>query len=225
LEGKDFPLTFPGFKNLTQFNLVGDKCFGVAGNLIIDPTVMIIAFRGTQNVEDLLEDTHFAQVPFGSDNNIMCHEGFFKVFNSLAAGVNSFVKSQGVTRIILTGHSLGAAVALLFGASQSLLPAEDGRRLSDNLNLSVVTYACPRVGNQEFMNHVNKNLFVMRFRNDADAVPNFPAAVSPNEHIPSNPFMYYHCGLEYAFQSNWFSVLNNHMIPVYMEFLNSLTSK
>jgi hypothetical protein len=220
LEGNPFPTNFPGFKTQLQFNLKGDKNFGVAGTLTMDPSVMIVAFRGTQNVEDLLNDTRFAQKPFGS-SSIMCHEGFVWMFNSLAEKVNNFIKAEKVSRVIFTGHSLGAAVALLFGASKCL-DTTDSRRLQDNLNVAVITYACPRVGNFEFMEYVNKNVFTIRFRNDADAVPNFPAAVSPNEHNPNSPFMYYHCGVEYIFQSNWLSVLNNHMIPVYMDYVSKL---
>lgn len=203
---------------VAQLDTDSDKLMATISQIQGLNDTLIIAIRGTQNGTDLLEDTHFAQVPydFGSGSKNV-HEGFLNVYKKLYGGVfGSVQKIQGLKRIVLCGHSLGAAVATMFALS-----LQNGLGKS-NVLVSVVTYACPRAGDEEFSKAVDEAVQHIRIRNDSDAVPSFPAAVSPNQHHPSQPWLYYHSGIEYGFNDNWKSVLNNHFIPVYLNFINSL---
>jgi triacylglycerol lipase len=214
LLGKNYiPLT--GMKLVKQIDTPKDKLMAVLATIDSSPETLIIAIRGTQNLDDLLEDTHLAQTPFPIDNskNPLVHQGFFNVYNAVKDGILDNI--PGNTRnIIVTGHSLGSAVAVLIGLIL--------KKTHSAINTRVVTYACPRVGNEDLANIVDATIEHIRIVNNSDAVPGLPAAVSPNKLNPPSPWLYYHSGTPITFNLNWQSVVNNHMIPVYMKFINQL---
>ena len=217
LENKNFvPGTVAGMNVIKQIDSNDHKCFGVIASLDSNPDIVVLAFRGTQTLDNLLEDTHFAMVPFPVNSqspiDSRCHQGFVTMYNELKDQVYQNIPKTTKIVIIL-GHSLGAAVACLFG---SKFEEECG------IPATVVTYACPRIGNKDFCDFATNKLGILRFRNESDVVPSFPAAVSPNEKTPSQPFIYYSPGSEVTFNYNWKSVMNNHMIPVYMYYFNTI---
>ncbi|THH17678.1 hypothetical protein EW146_g3186 [Bondarzewia mesenterica] len=95
---------------------------------------IVVAFRGSQDLEDFLLDGNLFLVPFASPGILLnssepvdAHAGFLSGYNSVAQTVLSEVKSQlnkhkGYS-IILTGHSLGGALASIASVSiKSNLP-------------------------------------------------------------------------------------------------------
>jgi len=61
--------------------------------------------------------------------------------------VQTAIKQYGVTNVIVVGHSLGAALALLDSISLQLrIPG---------LSIQMVGYGMPRVGNQKFASYVD----------------------------------------------------------------------
>ena len=80
------------------------------------------------------------------------HDGFHETQGRTAdlvlSTVQSALSSSGFTRVLCTGHSLGAAVALL-----------DATMLRMNLPSSVevdsVVFGLPRVGNQQFADMID----------------------------------------------------------------------
>jgi len=68
---------------------------------------------------------------------------------------------------------------------------------------------------------VNKyNLPLYRIVNTSDVAPTFPVSVSPNFDDPENPFIYDHCGNAVYFTDNWKSLVNNHTLAVYVNWLD-----
>ena len=224
LEGKDYvPLT--NMTTLKQVNTQSDKLMSIVTKINDVNNILIVGTRGTQNLSDLMEDTHLAQVEFpvqnlhlyfNDGNKPMCHQGFFNVFNQVKDQVLQILNQElkNINQVVLVGHSLGAAVSCLLGITIKML--------YPSLQVNVVTYACPRIGNKDICDLIDSNLQHIRFRNDSDAVPTFPSAVSANEEDPTQPWFYYHSGEQVVFNANWKSVLNNHLIPVYQSFVNSL---
>lgn len=78
----------------------------------------VIAIRGTETQHQWLEDfTAIAQpVPHG---NYWMHRGFSDVWNSIQRSLQDAwnTASAGKAQVYITGHSLGAAVALIMGVS------------------------------------------------------------------------------------------------------------
>ena len=140
---------------------------------------MVVAIRGTQTIEEWLHDFSFLFVP----NPIhagggMTEDGFTAIYRSLRLGadVNSpsaitaiaaLVKSSGISRVTVTGHSLGAALA-------TLLTLDVGLNGGAAQTVSY-TYASPRVGDLLFQ-HTYDSVIPNTYRmcNRPDLVPQTP---------------------------------------------------
>lgn len=167
-----------------------------------------IAFRGTDNIVEFIEDAMFwqkeDQIELVTSKNISvkCHAGFLKVYKKFREQIINTV--QGYQNIVITGYSLGGAIAILLGLDLSLFK-----------NVVVYTFASPMVGDKAFSELVDKSVRVYRYINSCDVVHNLPSAVSPNFLFPNFPFMYQQCGTPIMFTDNWLSVINNHYISVF----------
>lgn len=185
-----------------------------------------IAFRGTQTREEWKVDFTFHQMPLDAEDaaDIKVHEGFYLSYLELAPAIRNYVKTLITpdTTLYITGHSLGAALAILCTADLCLLSAQLG--ITD---IRLYGFAAPRVGNAAFVNMVLGLLGTSSLRefylicNDADIVPAVPPAVTPNLMDPSKPLLYDHFPMLH-FNENWGSWMLNHILPVYIENLGKL---
>jgi DNA/RNA endonuclease G (NUC1)/pimeloyl-ACP methyl ester carboxylesterase len=133
--------------------------------------VALVAFRGTSSPGDWLAnlDVLFTSRPYGK-----VHRGFFRALEDVQDRVMRALSDLGKSRVIVTGHSLGGALATVFAAEAP-----------DDLPISwVYTFGQPRVGiGSDFTSAVNGrygNRFV-RFVNNNDVVPRVPPL--PYRHV------------------------------------------
>ena len=84
--------------------------------------------------------------------------------------VNQTLVAHGASSVTIVGHSLGAAIALLDGVYLR-------DQLDKSVNVRVIGYGMPRVGNQNFANWVDKHLSgqVTHINNQLDPVPILPS--------------------------------------------------
>ena len=79
--------------------------------------MIISSFRGSINLINLVEDFVFMKTAYPSCFECYVHEGFLLAYNSLSDQIIPYVtmlKSKYPTaEVIVTGHSLGAAEAIL----------------------------------------------------------------------------------------------------------------
>jgi hypothetical protein len=101
--------------------------------------VAYVAFRGTQpdSVSDMLADARFGLRPWPGGGRV--HHGFRDAFEALHAAINDWLEDPGHRdlQLVVTGHSLGAAMATIMAGSY---PAA-----------SLVTFGSPRVGDAAFV--------------------------------------------------------------------------
>lgn len=115
-------------------------------------------------------DSPFADC--GGDQNCRVHAGFIQNYNEIAPQVIDHILSLSRAHnapVLVTGHSLGGAMALLTGLD---LAVHDESIID---GLSVYTFGEPRVGNDEFSDFIRskvKNLF--RVVHNSDIVPRLP---------------------------------------------------
>lgn len=133
------------------------------GGIVSEPESLIIAFRGTNEPRDFIMDAKFlSKRSWVFDADVHVHRGFDAGWFGVANQVISRVK--GIKRIIVTGHSLGGARAILCAAHlyELGLPVTD-----------VITFGCPRVGNGAFRDYYNTKLHneTLRFEAQGDPVP------------------------------------------------------
>lgn len=144
---------------------------------------LVLAFRGTSGLLDLLTDLGFLAWPLRFKLKGSAHHGFQAALDSIwGEVVDMLVKTPG--KIILTGHSLGAALATL--AACRLL-GESGHGLRSRL-ACLYTFGSPRVGTAGFEENL-AGLYHARIVHGDDLVTKVPPAFA----IPPFP-RYKHVG-------------------------------
>lgn len=135
---------------------------------------IIIAFAGTDDFADVIEDIKFIKVKTDYGK---IHKGFNDAYFDLeifVQGVLHHLYSNKEKNIYITGHSLGGAIALLCSINF----------VYRNMIKRVVTFGCPRVGNRTWKRVYNKtsNFPTTRYVHGNDIVTKVPS------------IFYYHVG-------------------------------
>ena len=170
---------FNDFHLTARFENKGTHTQGVFGTAYSNNAV--IAFRGSEEttIADWITDLKFVKQVYpyaGMDKkNIKVHYGFMEAYKSVRDVVLAEAKKTKFKRIIFTGHSLGAALAML--------AALDVQYNVPDREIVCYTFGAPKVGNAEFAKSYNKHVpHTFRVVNGDDFVPNLP------------PGSYVHCG-------------------------------
>ncbi|KAF7337362.1 Lipase-3 domain-containing protein [Mycena sanguinolenta] len=145
-----------------------------------DGEALVVAHEGTdaKNILSILNDAEFGLVPLNASRfpetagqNITVHSGFQETFertaDGLLAGVMSGLASTGVKKVLVTGHSLGAALATMTGAM--IKDAVD-----PSVEVSVVGFGLPRGGNPAWADFLDNGVGVTFMTNQNDPVPVVP---------------------------------------------------
>ena len=77
---------------------------------------------------------------------------------AVLAAVRSGISKYAATKVTLTGHSLGGAIAIVATAHLAA-------NLPTSIGLRTITYGSPRVGNQAFVDYVNARAELNRIDN------------------------------------------------------------
>jgi hypothetical protein len=138
-----------------SFRKHGAQAFGATS---LDGGLSILAFRGTQADEpkDLLTDMAAWSVRFPRGGRV--HAGFWAAYSSLQEQISPWVAALRSERLVVTGHSLGAAMAVLMAA------------VHDRAEL--VTFGCPLVGNRQFADRFGRS--ALRYVDCSDMVTTVP---------------------------------------------------
>ncbi|MCI5145797.1 MAG: lipase family protein [Candidatus Electrothrix sp. AR3] len=179
------------------------ECYGVIFRSKTAPYTYIFAFRGTDSLLDVLDDLGVELKPFtphaGSKvtipETVAVESGFYDVYsesddktdsmqNQLFKLIDTYQASdKPIKELYITGHSLGSALSELFTLDLALCRPE---LVASNYN-----YACPRVGNSEFVSFYDQQLSqqnaatrTLRFQNTYDEVPCVPFEDMGYQHLP-----------------------------------------
>ncbi len=115
-----------------------------------------VVFRGTDNMGNWMTNLKVEALPFKEVAGAQVHAGFYEIARALQKRLTPDKEKL----ITVTGHSLGGAVALLYGA----LLHDDG------YDVRVITFGAPPVGNEAFV-EANVALDHIRFAHIFDPVP------------------------------------------------------
>lgn len=168
------------------------ESFGVVFRSQATPYTYIFAFRGTYALLDVIEDLAFFEGkdyfrPYGSatapEAAAAVASGFWSIYTASTSAVPSMqaqlfallakyqASTKPATSLLVTGHSLGAALSVLF--SLDLAFSKYRSLPAPNIN-----YACPRVGNVVFaklydgqIQQQSRATRTVRVQNTYDLVP------------------------------------------------------
>jgi predicted lipase len=109
----------------------------------------------------------------GLSSSILVHQGFAneqaKTAQTILAAVLTLLSQHSASSVVVTGHSLGAALALL---DLVYLPLH----VPAGTRVKAITYGMPRVGNAAFANYVDATLNgdLTHINNREDPIPIVP---------------------------------------------------
>lgn len=233
-------VSHPGMSVLAELYFSRDKgLFGVIARDDVHRTLWI-AFRGTETSADWKQNLNFNEIPLASTTwkasrlqvnmmplqahpdeqgllpPIMVHGGFFGVYKSMRQNILDMVARYPQDKLVLTGHSLGAAVANVAALDIAWVRGRD--------SVACYAFAPPRAGNPQFAAELSKQTASFQIINQADLVPSLPATSMPNFQVPHEPVQYAHGGTLVVFDNrdNALCLSDTHSLAVYQSAVSSL---
>lgn len=191
---------------LSESNLFGLVAWNAATN------TALIAFRGTVTVWDWIDDIDALTVPYlpvaGAG---LVHMGFQLVYEHVRAQVAPLLANgcKGAQRILVTGHSLGGALAVLSSF-------DIAKNLVTNVVPELYTLAGPRTAAPDFADNFDKLIpACYRVVNFMDVVPQVPL-----------PPQYKHVGQEELVHGGFkpLDITYAHHLTTYLAGLQKLLS-
>jgi hypothetical protein len=173
------------FETLDSAHIFDSPIFGFFGKNVPEK-IGFVAFRGTQNLTDWQHNAEAKAVDYGIVAGVGdVHEGFLRIYNEIRQSVVDRFDDvlDGCTRLLITGHSLGGALAVL--SVPDLM-----RMVPPGVEIWVLTLAGPRAGCVNFNRFFNDKIKICyRVVAMADVVPHVPIPVP-------NAFPFDHVGVE-----------------------------
>lgn len=159
---------------------------GYIASPVENPLQQIVVIRGTESGLDWLADFEFVlksfhEVPNGGKTEI----GFSNLYRSMKIEyedpgmpgeslIAQLDRLPAGTKLVVTGHSLGSSLAILHAFVAG----------SKQIDVELITFASPRVGNRAFVDAFERmNIKNTRIFNHPDIVPKVPAEIAGYHHI------------------------------------------
>jgi len=182
---------------------------------------VFVTFRGTDTLEDWLSNVTIRHTnhPWGP-----VEEGFWNLYQQCQENVRAAVKAAAGPQVIVTGHSLGGALATLAAADL----ADSG------LTVKMYNFASPRAGSPAFAERFNQQVPVAwRTVNTEDLVTTVPLSTPSLEPGKSAHGLlgvligvapkldFEHAGTPVSFTSFNGSITANHQMDTYLAALSA----
>lgn len=164
-----------------EFEIISDPDTDVQCYLRRCGKTLFITFRGSNSPRDWKTNFMFDQmtIPYGNSKSpIRVHSGFIKAYKSPGVRdvIHRAVLRRGVESVRVSGHSQGAALAILCSV--------DLEYNFPDLDYEVYLFGSPRVGNKAFRDSYNRRLLkVFRVENGNDIVTKIPLRLMGYCHV------------------------------------------
>lgn len=173
----DMESDIEGFEVLRRFSNPYLDVQALGG--VLNNDTLIVAFRGSSSRVDWFLNIFMSRsiIPYkkpGETSYEKTHQGFNASYGLVQAEIREFVQeNKNFSHVVVTGHSLGGANALVCGLDLSYnLKNKWGR---ENDLVSIRTFSAPKVGNQVHRNNLERYVpNTIQYRMRFDLIPLVP---------------------------------------------------
>ncbi|MFX0138994.1 MAG: lipase family protein [Candidatus Hodarchaeota archaeon] len=177
--------------DLELYHFIDNPETDTQGYIAIDDKHLVLAFRGTEpdSFRDWFTNAkiHFKKYPLIDKwfRKPKVHSGFLEAYESIQEEVKTkiseLLKEKDFQEILITGHSLAAAIATLAALDLTISLEED---------VTLYTFGGPYVGDKWFVRYFNKKVKnTFRITNAGDLAPYFPPRVLGYHHIETEVYI------------------------------------
>ena len=165
-DANDYSLFKPtNVNNIYTINTTIGGIFGVnythkAGLVYLFNDYAIVSFRGTCFKIDELIDSEIEYYTY-PQTDIKVHRGFHKYYLGFKDELLKYISN--VNKVYITGHSLGASVALITAYELK------------NKDISLFLYGCPKSGNKNFVDSFDNAVSIVNY---FDIIPESPEIIN-----------------------------------------------
>lgn len=163
---------------------------------------IFVAFRGSSNIQNWIDNIQISKISPYNDKTIEVEKGFYKAYNyvrpNLLNNLPILAKKYKTTTLIITGHSLGAAMATLM--TYDIVTSFPTYKV-----LYFINFGSPRVGNPSFVSSFSQHIgstIHYRVTHYYDIVPHMPEELLGYLHI-SNEIWYNEDNSQYKICNNF----------------------
>lgn len=155
-----------GWRNPEDVHFLYDEKTETQAFITHNDKVVLISVRGTQETPDILRDLDARQVPY-EEGAGQAHRGFYGAFQAAKVFAERYMEAfyTGEQTLIVCGHSLGGAIALLLA---------EWLRTNWSQDIQLYTFGAPRAADHAFVQA-------------AAALPHH-RLVNHNDPVPAAPF-------------------------------------
>ena len=144
---------------------------------------VFLVFRGSEDEIDWLNNLQFRQKDYPYDDkdttDIQFHRGFMTAYWAVRDRVQRVMEQYTDAEVVVTGHSLGGALATIASLDVQYNITQDKQPLS------VYTYGAPRVGNDALIASFQRRVpHCYRYVYGRDLVPQVPRWWQGYRHVP-----------------------------------------
>ena len=198
----------PRAQRIVSSALKESNIFGLVAWNASTKTAMV-AIRGTESIWDWIDDIDAVPVPFlAVPGSGLVHMGFQLVYENIRGSIAQLLgQCTGIQKVLVTGHSLGGALAILAGF-------EIAKKLLPGVVPLLYTFAGPRTAAPDLAAKINAAIpECNRIVNFMDAVPQVPL-----------PPLYEHVGQETLVHGGFkpLDVTYAHHLTTYLAGLQKL---
>lgn len=215
-----------GAKYMTAMSPARTQLPLAASWLSDDGRTVLVAIRGTKTAADFMTDMKYHEtVPnrtrsvtlraaAAPSHELQVHSGMYAAYLSIREALFASLDMR-TTRALISGHSMGAAVAYYFAHELAVERPW--------VTVEVIGFAPPRAGNAAFATAVAVVADTATYINMADFVPSVPWSFMPDMTPPYTPDEFAHVVPIYSFNSRKRDVTACHSLLTYYNCLVSST--
>jgi hypothetical protein len=195
---------------------LGLEKYGLIFQSSMVPGQYLVAIRGTEDATEWVYNFDWSTTQFPTSGGVDVATGFYDIYTQSQAGqlppsmqqqLRNWITQTNPKSLIITGHSLGGALASLF--------AYDLSAGGSTLPITFVSYASPRVGKSNWQSEFNSAFpDALRVYNTEDVVPFAP----PSEFVGYEPV-----GIDWQVEfepSDWWNWINPDALRTNHSLLN-----